>query len=448
MVAAGLLARNARAKGLQTKPWVKTSLAPGSKVVTDYLEKSELLDDLDALGYYTVGYGCTTCIGNSGPLKPAIAAAVQEGEIIGTSVLSGNRNFEGRIHPLVQMNFLASPPLVVAYGLAGNMDVNLFDDSLGDDKDGNPVYLKDIWPIQQEIQEMIAANIDSTMFKSSYANVFEGDSNWNSISSPEGEIYTWDADSTYVKNPPYFEGMTLEPSAVNNIKGARVLALLGDSVTTDHISPAGSIAADGPAAEYLRANGVEPHNFNSFGSRRGNHEVMMRGTFANIRLRNQLAPGTEGGWTQHQPSGEQMSIFDASLKYKNEGTPLVVIAGSEYGTGSSRDWAAKGTLLLGVKAVITKSYERIHRSNLIGMGVLPLQFKDGEDAASLGLDGSETYDIAGQTDPSAKSVTVTATSEDGTSKSFEALIRIDTPKERDYYEHGGILQYVLRQLAA
>ena len=448
MIAAGLLARNARAKGLQTKPWVKTSLAPGSKVVTDYLEKSELLDDLDAMGYYTVGYGCTTCIGNSGPLKPEIAAAIAEGEIIGTSVLSGNRNFEGRIHPLVQMNFLASPPLVVAYGLAGNMDVNLFSDSLGNDKDGNPVYLKDIWPSQKEIQETIAANIDSTMFKSSYDSVFTGDSNWTSISSPVGEIYTWDADSTYVKNPPYFEGMTLETSPVNNIQGARVLALLGDSVTTDHISPAGSIAADGPAADYLRSKGVEPHNFNSFGSRRGNHEVMMRGTFANIRLRNQLAPGTEGGWTKHQPSGEQMSIFDASLKYKNEGTPLVVIAGAEYGTGSSRDWAAKGTLLLGVKAVITKSYERIHRSNLIGMGVLPLQFKDGEDASSLGLDGSETYDISGQTDPNAKLVTVIATAEDGTTKSFEALVRIDTPKERDYYEHGGILQYVLRQLAA
>jgi aconitate hydratase len=299
-----------------------------------------------------------------------------------------------------------------------------------------------------EIQDTISANIDSSMFKSSYDSVFSGDSNWNSISSPEGEIYTWDPDSTYVKNPPYFEGMTLETSAVNNIQGARVLALLGDSVTTDHISPAGSIAADGPAAEYLLSKGVEPHNFNSFGSRRGNHEVMMRGTFANIRLRNQLAPGTEGGWTRHQPSGEQMSIFDASLKYKNDDTPLVVIAGSEYGTGSSRDWAAKGTLLLGVKAVITKSYERIHRSNLIGMGVLPLQFKDGEDAASLGLDGSETFDISGQTDPNAKSVTVTATAEDGVIKSFAALVRIDTPKERDYYEHGGILQYVLRQLAA
>ena len=448
MVAAGLLARNAREKGLQTKPWVKTSLAPGSKVVTDYLEKSDLLDDLDALGFYTVGYGCTTCIGNSGPLKPEIAAAVTEGEIIGTSVLSGNRNFEGRIHPQVQMNFLASPPLVVAYALAGNLDVNLFNDALGDDQDGNPVYMKDLWPSLKEVHDVIAANIDSTMFKSSYDSVFTGDSNWNSISSPEGEIYTWDPTSTYVKNPPYFDGMTLDPAAVTNIEGARVLALLGDSVTTDHISPAGSIAADGPAAEYLRSKGVEPHNFNSFGSRRGNHEVMMRGTFANIRLRNQLAPGTEGGWTQHKPSGEQMSIFDASLKYLEEGTPLVVIAGSEYGTGSSRDWAAKGTLLLGVKAVIAKSYERIHRSNLIGMGVLPLQFKDGEDAASLGLSGAETFDITGQTDPDAASVSVTATSDSGESTTFEALIRIDTPKERDYYEHGGILQYVLRQLAA
>ena len=448
MVAAGLLARNARAKGLQSKPWVKTSLAPGSKVVTDYLEKSDLLDDLDALGFYTVGYGCTTCIGNSGPLKPEIAAAIKEGGIIGTSVLSGNRNFEGRIHPLVQMNFLASPPLVVAYALAGNLDVNLFNDPLGNDGDGNPVFMKDIWPSLSEIHAVIAENIDSTMFKSSYDSVFSGDSNWNSISSPEGEIYTWDQDSTYVKNPPYFEGMAADPAAVTNIHGARVLALLGDSVTTDHISPAGSIAADGPAADYLRSKGVEPHNFNSFGSRRGNHEVMMRGTFANIRLRNQLAPGTEGGWTQHQPSGEQMSIFDASLKYKAEGTPLVVIAGSEYGTGSSRDWAAKGTLLLGVKAVIAKSYERIHRSNLIGMGVLPLQFRDGEDATSLGLTGGETFDISGQTDPDAGTVSVTATSESGESTSFEAVVRIDTPKERDYYEHGGILQYVLRQLAA
>ncbi len=448
MVAAGLLARNAREKGLQTKPWVKTSLAPGSKVVTDYLQKADLLDDLDALGFYIVGYGCTTCIGNSGPLKPEIVAALQEGEIIGTAVLSGNRNFEGRIHPLVRMNFLASPPLVVAYALAGNMDINLCNDSLGNDADGSPVFLKDIWPSQSEIHEVIAANIDSAMFKARYDSVFEGDSNWNSIKSPEGEIYTWDDASTYVKNPPYFEGMSLTPEAVSNIKGARVLALLGDSVTTDHISPAGSIAPDSPAAEYLKSHGVEPHNFNSYGSRRGNHEVMMRGTFANIRLRNKLAPGTEGGWTRHQPSGEQMSIYEASLKYETEGTPLVVIAGSDYGAGSSRDWAAKGTLLLGVKAVIVKSFERIHRSNLIGMGVLPLQFKDGEDADSLGLTGGETFDITGQTDPDAGTVTVTATPQDGDPIVFEAIVRIDTPKERDYYEHGGILHYVLRQLAA
>jgi aconitate hydratase len=448
MVAAGLLARNARERGLQTKPWVKTSLAPGSKVVTDYLEKSGLIDDLDALGFYTVGYGCTTCIGNSGPLKPEIEAAVKEGDIVATSVLSGNRNFEGRIHALVQMNFLASPPLVVAYALAGNLDVNLINDALGEDQHGNPVYLKDIWPSQKEIYETIATNIDSNMFKSSYDGVFAGDANWNAISSPEGEIYTWDQASTYVKNPPYFEGMTADPSPVGEIRGARALALLGDSVTTDHISPAGGIAADSPAAEYLKANGVKPADFNSYGSRRGNHEVMMRGTFANIRLRNQLAPGTEGGWTRHQPSGEQMSIFDASLKYKQEATPLVVIAGTEYGTGSSRDWAAKGTVLLGVKAVIAKSFERIHRSNLIGMGVLPLQFQDGDNAESLGLTGKETYDISGHTDPEAQSVTVTATPTDGDPITFNADIRIDTPKERDYYEHGGILHYVLRQLAA
>jgi aconitate hydratase len=417
-------------------------------VVTDYLQKANLLDDLDSLGFYTVGYGCTTCIGNSGPLKPEIAAAIQQAKIIGSSVLSGNRNFEGRIHPLVQMNFLASPPLVVAYALAGNMDVNLFNDPLGKDQKGQPVYMKDIWPSQAEIQQVMLANIDSTMFKSSYDSVFAGDKNWNSISSPVGEIYTWDADSTYVKNPPYFDGMTREPAAVTDIRGARVLALLGDSVTTDHISPAGNIAADGPAAEYLRSKGVAPHDFNSFGARRGNHEVMMRGTFANIRPRNQLAPGTEGGWTLHQPSGEQMSIFDASLRYKEQGTPLIVIAGAEYGTGSSRDWAAKGTLLLGVKAVIAKSYERIHRSNLIGMGVLPLQFADGQDAASLGLTGTETFDITGQTDAAARTVRVTAHREQGEPISFDAVVRIDTPKERDYFEHGGILHYVLRQLAA
>ncbi|MCH9694752.1 MAG: aconitate hydratase AcnA [Gammaproteobacteria bacterium] len=448
MIAAGLVAKRAAEKGLKAKPWVKTSLAPGSRVVTDYLEKSGLIDDLAAVGFFNVGYGCTTCIGNSGPLMPEIAEAVKSGDVVGTSVLSGNRNFEGRIHALVQHNFLASPPLVVAYALAGNMEVDLLNDSLGDDQDGNPVYMKDIWPSQAEVHEAVANNIDSDMFQNSYDSVFEGDANWKGIDSPEGEIYTWDADSTYVKNPPYFEGMSKSPSAVQNIEGARALALLGDSVTTDHISPAGGIAADSPAAEYLQAQGVKPSDFNSYGSRRGNHEVMMRGTFANIRLRNQLAPGTEGGWTRHQPSGEQMSIFDASVMYREEGTPLVVIAGSEYGTGSSRDWAAKGTILLGVKAVIAKSFERIHRSNLIGMGVLPLQFLDGQDAVSLGLTGKETFAISGQTDASANTVSVQATAENGETTSFEAQVRIDTPKERDYYENGGILHYVLRQLAA
>ncbi|MDJ0794679.1 MAG: aconitate hydratase AcnA [Woeseiaceae bacterium] len=448
MIAAGLLARNAAARGLRAKPWVKTSLAPGSRVVSDYLEKAELIDDLEAVGFYTVGYGCTTCIGNSGPLKPEIAEAVTSNNVVGTSVLSGNRNFEGRIHPLVQHNFLASPPLVVAYALAGNMKVDLYNDALGQDQDGNDVFLKDIWPSQQEIYDVVGASIDSAMFLDSYGKVFDGDENWRRIDSSTGDIYGWEADSTYVRNPPYFEGMTSDADPVTDIKGARVLALLGDSVTTDHISPAGSIAKDSPAAAYLEANGVKPVDFNSYGSRRGNHEVMMRGTFANIRLRNRLAPGTEGGWTKHQPSGEQMSIYDASVKYKAERTPLVVLAGSEYGTGSSRDWAAKGTLLLGVKAVIAKSFERIHRSNLIGMGVLPLQFVEGQDAESLGLTGTETFDITGQTDADAKRVTVTATAEDGDVKTFEAQVRIDTPKERDYYENGGILHYVLRQLAA
>ena len=448
MVGAALLARNANEKGLKVKPWVKTSLAPGSKVVTDYLEKAKLDDDLEALGFYTVGYGCTTCIGNSGPLKPEIEAAVKEGDIIATSVLSGNRNFEGRIHPLVRMNFLASPPLVVAYALAGNLDVNLYDDPLGNDQDGNPVFLKDIWPSVEEINDVIGTTIDSEMFASSYGSVFAGDANWKGIASPEGEIYTWDDASTYVKNPPYFEGMTLDPAPVSAISGARAIALLGDSVTTAPLSPAGAIAPARPAARYLVDQGVKPVDFNSYGSRRGNHEVMMRGTFANIRLRNRLAPGTEGGWTKHQPSGEQMSIYDASLKYREEGVPLIVLAGSEYGTGSSRDWAAKGTLLLGVKAVIAKSFERIHRSNLIGMGVLPLQFMDGQDAESLGLTGTEKFDITGHIDPDADTVQVTATPADGDPITFKARIRIDTPKERDYYEHGGILHYVLRQLAA
>jgi aconitate hydratase len=448
MLAAGLLARNAAAKGLKARPWVKTSLAPGSRVVSDYLEKAGLIDDLEAVGFYTVGYGCTTCIGNSGPLKPEIANAVTSGNIVGTSVLSGNRNFEGRIHPLVQHNFLASPPLVVAYALAGNMKVDLYRDPLGQDQDGNDVYMRDIWPSQREIHDVVAASIDSDMFKSSYGTVFEGDDNWKRVASTTGDIYQWDPDSTYVRNPPYFEGMSKQPGAVSDINGARVLALLGDSVTTDHISPAGSIAKDSPAARYLESHGVKQADFNSYGSRRGNHEVMMRGTFANIRLRNRLAPGTEGGWTRHQPSGEQMSIYDASVRYREEGTPLVVLAGSEYGTGSSRDWAAKGTVLLGVKAVIAKSFERIHRSNLIGMGVLPLQFEDGQDAESLGLSGTEVFDIEGHTDPTAKTVTVTATPADGDAITFTAKIRIDTPKERDYFEHGGILHYVLRQLAA
>jgi aconitate hydratase len=448
MVAAGLVARNAAAKGLKAKPWVKTSLAPGSRVVSDYLEKAELIDDLEAVGFYTVGYGCTTCIGNSGPLKPEIADAITSNNVVGASVLSGNRNFEGRIHALVQHNFLASPPLVVAYAIAGNMSVDLFKDPLGQDQEGNDVYMKDIWPTQQEIHDVVVASIDSAMFRSSYGKVFEGDANWQRVDSPAGDIYTWEEDSTYVKNPPYFEGMSKDAAPVSDIKGARVLALLGDSVTTDHISPAGAIAKDSPAAVYLEANGVKQSDFNSYGSRRGNHEVMMRGTFANIRLRNRLAPGTEGGWTCHQPSGEQMSIFDASVKYREEGTPLVVLAGSEYGTGSSRDWAAKGTVLLGVKAVIAKSFERIHRSNLIGMGVLPLQFLDGQDAESLELTGTETFDITGQTDPNAKTVMVTATGAGGHTTTFEAQVRIDTPKERDYYENGGILHYVLRQLAA
>jgi aconitate hydratase len=448
MIGAGLLARNAAARGLKTKPWVKTSLAPGSKVVTDYLEKADLLDDLANLGFYTVGYGCTTCIGNSGPLRPEIADAVINGNIVGCAVLSGNRNFEGRIHPMVQMNFLASPPLVVAYALAGTMHLNLLNDPLGNDSAGKPVHLRDIWPTQKEIQEFTARNINSGMFKASYGSVFAGDVNWNSLDVPRGEIYAWDPDSTYVKNPPYFEGMTLETQPLVDIHGARVLALLGDSVTTDHISPAGSISADSPAAKYLREQGVQPVDFNSYGSRRGNHEVMMRGTFANIRLRNQLAPGTEGGWTRHQPGDEQMSIYDASLRYQAQGTPLIVIAGSEYGSGSSRDWAAKGTLLLGVKAVIAVSYERIHRSNLIGMGVLPLQFREGESAASLALTGKELFDIEGLANAKARTVTVTAIRPDGARVQFETRVRIDTPKERDYFEHGGILHYMLRQLAS
>ncbi|MCZ6537135.1 MAG: aconitate hydratase AcnA [Gammaproteobacteria bacterium] len=447
MMAAGLLARNAAAKGLATKPWVKGSLAPGSRVVSDYLEKADLLDDLEKMGFYLVGYGCTTCIGNSGPLRPEIQEALASSQLVGCAVLSGNRNFEGRIHPLVRMNFLASPPLVVAYALAGNMNIDLVNSSLGTDADGEPVYLRDIWPSQREIHETMDACVNRESFRHEYAQVFDGDKNWNGLQVAEGELYQWQADSTYVKNPPYFAGMTMAAEPIADISGARVLVLLGDSVTTDHISPAGGIASDSPAAEYLRAEGVKTADFNSYGSRRGNHEVMMRGTFANIRLRNQLAPGTEGGWTRHQPGGEQLSIYEAAMRYRDEGTPLLVIAGKEYGTGSSRDWAAKGTKLLGVQAVIAESYERIHRSNLIGMGVLPLQFMDGDNAESLGITGLESFTISGLDDAKAETVSVVATPESGEAIHFSARVRIDTPKEREYYRNGGILHYVLRQLA-
>jgi aconitate hydratase len=448
LIAAGLLARNANALGLKSKPWVKTSLAPGSRVVTDYLQKAGLLRELEALGFYTVGYGCTTCIGNSGPLKSEISEAVRTGDVIAASVLSGNRNFEGRVHPEIKMNFLASPPLVVAYALAGSLDIDITTEALGQGKNGKAVYLKDIWPSAADVASAVAASVDSAMFKKGYANVFTGDANWSGIKTPAGKIYAWDGKSTYVKNPPYFDGMTMSPAAVADLKGARVLAVLGDSVTTDHISPAGNISKSSPAAKYLVAQGVQPVDFNSYGARRGNHEVMMRGTFANIRLRNALLPGTEGGVTVHIPSGESMSIFDAAVKYKADGTPLVILAGKEYGTGSSRDWAAKGTMLLGVKAVIAESFERIHRSNLIGMGVLPLQYKDGQSMQSLGLTGRERFEIVGLNQGAAKVVKVIATADDGRKTEFEARLRIDTPKELDYYQHGGILHYVLRQLAA
>ncbi len=448
MVGAGLLARNAAAKGLTRKPWVKTSLAPGSKVVTDYLKACELLDDLDSVGFNLVGYGCTTCIGNSGPLPDEIATALSKSDVVACSVLSGNRNFEGRIHPQVKMNFLASPPLVVAYAIAGNMKLDLYKDPLGIGKDGKPVYLRDVWPSTKEIHDLISKHVTSTQFKKSYASVFEGDANWTAVATPEGETFTWDDKSTYVKNPPYFEGMSATPGTPQNIRGARVLAMLGDSVTTDHISPAGNIAATSPAAKYLESLGVQRKDFNSYGARRGNHEVMMRGTFANIRLKNLLLPGTEGGVTVHIPSGQQLSIYDAAMKYQAERISLVILAGQEYGAGSSRDWAAKGTALLGVKAVIAESYERIHRSNLIGMGVVPLQFYAGDTAISLGLTGKETFDIEGLGIARAKEVTVTATDAGGRKKTFQAVVRIDTPKEQEYFIHGGILQYVLRQLAS
>ncbi|HEY9516402.1 MAG TPA: aconitate hydratase AcnA [Gemmatimonadaceae bacterium] len=448
MLGAGLLARNAVARGLRTKPWVKTSLAPGSKVVTDYYDKAGVTEPLEQLGFYLAGYGCTTCIGNSGPLPQPIADAVEENKLVVAAVLSGNRNFEGRINQYTRFNYLASPPLVVAYALAGRMDIDLLTEPLGVGTDG-PVFLRDIWPSPKEVAETILSSVKSEMFEKQYANVFEGDDRWKALDVPQGDLYTWSESSTYVKNPPFFQGMTPEPTAIQPITGARALALLGDSITTDHISPAGSIPASSPAGQWLIAQGVKTSEFNSYGSRRGNHEVMMRGTFANIRLRNEMAPGTEGGWTATAPGAQPVTIFDASMKYQAAGTPLLVIAGKDYGMGSSRDWAAKGTLLLGVRAVIAESFERIHRSNLVGMGVLPLEFADGETRQSLGLTGFETYDIEGLDDstPPHAVLTVRATATDGKVTTFKVRSRVDTPEEATYYRHGGILQYVLRQLA-
>jgi len=446
MIGAGLLAKKAVAKGLKVPAYVKTSLAPGSRVVTDYLDEAGLTGDLEKLGFHTVGYGCTTCIGNSGPLPEPVVEAIQGSDLVAASVLSGNRNFEGRVHQHVRANYLASPPLVVAYALAGRVDLDLTQDPLGNDTDGNPVYLKDIWPSQKEISDTMASSLKPEMFKSRYGNVFEGNEMWNAITGSQGELYAWRLDSTYVQEPPFFVDLSAEPSPVTDIEGARVLALLGDSVTTDHISPAGSIAVDSPAGQFLISKGVEPKDFNSYGSRRGNHEVMMRGTFANIRIRNLLAPGTEGGVTVHVPSGEQLSIYDAAMKYVDEGVATIVIAGKEYGTGSSRDWAAKGPALQGVKAVIVESFERIHRSNLVGMGVLPLQFKDGDNAETLGLTGKETYSItgiSGDLSPLQDAI-VTGTDDVGKVKTFTTTVRIDTPVEIDYYRNGGILHTVLR----
>ncbi|GJL94826.1 MAG: aconitate hydratase [Hyphococcus sp.] len=448
LIAAGLVAKNARAKGLTVKPWVKTSLAPGSQVVTDYLDQAGLSDDLDHLGFNLVGYGCTTCIGNTGPLPAPISDAINENDLAVASVLSGNRNFEGRISQDVRANFLASPPLVVAYALVGTMNANLTTDPLGQDQDGNDVYLKDIWPSNREIAEVVREHVTAQMFATRYADVFKGDEKWRSIDVSDAETYQWPP-STYVANPPYFEGMTKEPDAVKPINQARILALFGESITTDHISPAGAIKEDGPAGEYLKSHQVPVEEFNSFGSRRGNHEVMMRGTFANIRIKNQMLPGTEGGVTKYIPSGEEMPIYDAAMKYKEAGTPLVVIAGEQYGTGSSRDWAAKGTILLGVRAVIAKSFERIHRSNLIGMGVLPLQFKDGEGWDSLSMTGDEQVTIHDVDDIKPRQdVKATITFANGDKKDIDVLVRIDTADELDYFRHGGILHYVIRKLAA
>jgi aconitate hydratase len=445
MLGAGILARNAVQKGLKVKPWVKTSLAPGSKVVTEYLERAGLTEYLDELGFNLVGYGCTTCIGNSGPLPEEISDVVSAEDLAVVSVLSGNRNFEGRINPDVRMNYLASPPLCVAYALAGTMDIDLYDEPLGEDKNGEPVLLKDIWPNETEVHQTMAEAVQSDMFRKSYEEVFDGDERWNSLEVPTGDSFAWDPESTYVRQPPFFRDLPKEPEPISDIENARALAVLGDSVTTDHISPAGSIKRDSPAGQYLQEHGVQPRDFNSYGSRRGNHEVMMRGTFANIRLRNQLAPGTEGGVTLHLPDEEQMSIYDAAMKYINDEVPLIVLAGKEYGSGSSRDWAAKGTRLLGVRAVIAESFERIHRSNLVGMGVLPLQFADGESVSSLDLTGKETFSIAGLADADEIPRELTVKADD---REFRVIARIDTPKEQQYFHHAGILQFVLRQLLA
>jgi aconitate hydratase len=454
MLAAGLLAKKAVEKGLQTKPWVKTSLAPGSKVVTDYLIEAGVMRYLEQLRFHLVGYGCTTCIGNSGPLPPPVSHGIEEGNLVVAAVLSGNRNFEGRIHAEVRANYLASPPLVVAFALAGRVDIDLHSEPLGTGSDGKPVFLKDIWPSRMEVAETIRSSVHSAMFHKEYGEVFQGDEHWRGMPTPEGDLFSWEPKSTYVKHPPYFVDMKPKPEPVHDIKGARVLALLGDSITTDHISPAGSIKTQGPAGQYLASHNVAVKDFNSFGSRRGNHEVMVRGTFANVRLKNLLAPGTEGGVTRHLPDGAAMSIYDASVKYHEEKVPLVVLAGKEYGSGSSRDWAAKGTLLLGVRAVLAESYERIHRSNLVGMGILPLEFRHGENVGRLGLTGEEIYDLEGLPKllesglSGGREIAVKAKRADGSERVFQAMVRIDTPQEVRYYQHGGILQYVLRQLLA
>jgi aconitate hydratase len=441
MIGAGLLAKKAVERGIRRKPWVKSSLAPGSKVVTEYYEQAGLTKYLDELGFQTVGYGCTTCIGNSGPLPEPISEAVAEGDLVVCSVLSGNRNFEARIHPEVKANYLASPPLVVAYALAGRMDIDLVNEPLGEDANGEDVYLRDLWPTAEEIQETISSAVRGEMFSRTYADVFTGDPAWRELPVPEGDLFAWDPQSTYVRRPPYFRGMSREPGRVEDVDGARCLVWVGDSVTTDHISPAGAIKPDSPAGKYLVDHGVGRKDFNSYGSRRGNHEVMVRGTFANVRLRNQLVPGSEGTWTVHVPSGEEMTIYEASQRYLSEGTPLIVLAGKEYGSGSSRDWAAKGPNLLGVRAVIAESYERIHRSNLLMMGILPLQYLDGEHASSLGVTGREQFAIEGVDNGEAREVTVRADD-----KEFRARVRLDTPVEREYLRHGGILPFVLRRL--